>query len=724
MRKWVLLYLVLATGVSAEVRFGAERVIAPPKIGYRGEVSFGYVRVTAGDGQFLVTWPEARPDYPAGIQKSVGMLAMRVDLTGQPLDAHPIALPIWSHAEVWTGNEWLLVSHSAVRIDRHGRIAGEAVRLFDTSFQFAFNPISAVWTGSALIVATRDYSGNRLITRSFDAQLQFLEENVLMHAPQGGHLTRLATNGVTAMLVFAEHGGIADGHLAVFSRDGYLQQTRTLPPPIGYRTIVPWTDGYAVLGWGQAGGMRGYFLNGDGSVRSAILPFVPDMRPGDPALLWDGVGFTAVYRAIPPEGGRAAFYATDFDRNGTTGATRTVNLPEGDLPWLANIGRTTAVAYAADWLLQVRVAPDVPSLATVATTPAAPSPEPRETPAAAASTEHVLVAWRQRFDLSSGLNVYAVRMGRDGGPVDANAIHLGANTCPGLSPAVASDGREFLVAWRGNAFVQSVIVSRDGVSTLPGKVGRAGACMQGGVSVASNGSQYLVAWSDIHPTTKRLTIYAARVDANGTTLDSLPLKLGEITLSDVKSTVVRVASDGTGYLVVWETSGVRVAPDGTILDKKALALGEGVASGVWYNGRTYVVATYDSKPFPRLLRFRRIGSDGSGAYRFNEPALLSFAVDPGPLKPVITPACDATGCFVWWNDSILRIGDDGQTFGVSVETSNVATSAGSADKERILVSGSRLLSIHARSVFELPYSRATEIFVRPAGGGKTRVVRR
>jgi hypothetical protein len=131
---------------------------------------------------------------------------------------------------------------------------------------------------------------------------------------------------------------------------------------------------------------------------------------------------------------------------------------------------------------------------------------------------------------------------------------------------------------------------------------------------------------------------------------------------------------------------------------------------------TYVVAMADSSRF----RFIRIGSDGSGAQTFNAPEPAVYTVPYFYAPPALRPACGAEGCFAWWGPDILRIADDGQLFAVSVENATVFND----ELDRVLVYGSRLLEVHARSIYEQPYSYASDILLRPAlGGGRTRAVR-
>ena len=96
-------------------------------------------------------------------------------------------------------------------------------------------------------------------------------------------------------------------------------------------------------------------------------------------------------------------------------------------------------------------------------------------------------------------------------------------------------------------------------------------------AVASNGSEFLVVWEDRRNGIDETDIYASRVAADGTTLDPDGIA---IATADGLEWTPEVASDGTNFLVVW-TDGVqvnrgdvraaRVTPQGEVLDPGGLS---------------------------------------------------------------------------------------------------------------------------------------------------------
>lgn len=124
-----------------------------------------------------------------------------------------------------------------------------------------------------------------------------------------------------------------------------------------------------------------------------------------------------------------------------------------------------------------------------------------------------------------------------------------AITTTGKMPAVASNGTTFLVVWDDGADVRGTRVSGDGnVLDMPFVISNA-AGEPIDPQVASNGTDYMVVWAD--PRNGDDDIYAARVSAAGVVEDASGIALH--TGAGVQD-VPRIASNGTDYLVVWEST--------------------------------------------------------------------------------------------------------------------------------------------------------------------------
>lgn len=128
---------------------------------------------------------------------------------------------------------------------------------------------------------------------------------------------------------------------------------------------------------------------------------------------------------------------------------------------------------------------------------------------------------------------------------------------PKFRPVTASNGRDYLLAWEdarnGDLDVYATRVDSSGTALLDAQalpVGRA-ASVQTNLAIASNGRDYLVAWEDYRMGSES-DIYAARVLADG----SVPDPVG-VTLTSAASYQIfpTAASSGGDYLVAWEDYG-------------------------------------------------------------------------------------------------------------------------------------------------------------------------
>ena len=147
----------------------------------------------------------------------------------------------------------------------------------------------------------------------------------------------------------------------------------------------------------------------------------------------------------------------------------------------------------------------------------------QEAPSAAWSGDQYLVVWHT-YGVDSLIDVYGARVTADGEVLDPAGIPIGTRSSYQQNPAVASDGEDFLVVWEDYYQPFRVVVS------------------------------------------------GARVDHEGTVLDSLPI---DVSPPESEALAPSLAWDGTNYFVAWfdfrnETDdlyGARVSSDGTVLDE-------------------------------------------------------------------------------------------------------------------------------------------------------------
>jgi len=239
-------------------------------------------------------------------------------------------------------------------------------------------------------------------------------------------------------------------------------------------------------------------------------------------------------------------------------------------------------------------------------------------PVIASNGTDYLVAWE---DNRSGLgwslaDVYATRVSAAGSVVDAAGVAVCTAAGSQDMLAIASDGSDYLLAWRDyrgiannpNIFIGRVTnggaaLDADGVLFAP-----TSSYFYPVVSLASNGSSYLIAADD----------YVRRLTTTGVP-DTAPANISFARGAHSAS----VASNGTDYLVAWATDyngpplyATRVSGAGTVVDTAAIQLpattnaeGPSVAS----DGASYVVAwqndVYNTSPVDILAA--RVGANGA-----------------------------------------------------------------------------------------------------------------
>ncbi len=200
-------------------------------------------------------------------------------------------------------------------------------------------------------------------------------------------------------------------------------------------------------------------------------------------------------------------------------------------------------------------------------------------------------------------------------PAGAVAQRLGVNTRhqDQMVPDLVFAGAEFLVAWTDRRTPRMQLhktnVTPDGV--VLDTAGTWLACQdtteyQSLPALATNGVNVYVAW--LGGTSGGAAVYGARLTVDGTPLDTVPLQFTPDSLFQLE---VRVASNGTDYLVAWcgESPGFpgddvfcrRVAGDGTPLDSAPMVLAHSDAGfldpGVAFAGDRYLVTWTDIDRF-------------------------------------------------------------------------------------------------------------------------------
>jgi hypothetical protein len=264
---------------------------------------------------------------------------------------------------------------------------------------------------------------------------------------------------------------------------------------------------------------------------------------------------------------------------------------------------------------------------------------------------------------SDSADIYGARVTPDGVLLDICNVQI--SVCPNQqrSPAVASDGTDFLVAWEdyrsGPSDIYGTRVSASGqvLDTLGILVSGAGG-NQLVPAVAFNGSDYLVAWQDRRSGV--YNIYGSRVTSAGAVLDPAGIPISTATYSKNDPAV---ATDGANYLVVWSNApiyqtiyGARVSPAGVVLDPSGIPISNEAyrqeLPAVAYDGTNFLVVwTTAPQPNPHYNYYAILGArvTPEGAV-LDSPAIQISPLSGNRYRPDV--AFDGANYLVMWEDKV------------------------------------------------------------------------
>lgn len=180
----------------------------------------------------------------------------------------------------------------------------------------------------------------------------------------------------------------------------------------------------------------------------------------------------------------------------------------------------------------------------------------QEAPAVASNGSIYLLVWAQGWPTQE---VYAVRLSPSGllldpGPLVLSAVNRYEDWAE--KPTVASNGTDFLVAWsRRWPGIEAIRLSANGtvLDQAPLLIAGDRIGFFNTLAIASNGSDYLIAWSG-SPAAE-----CARVTSSGVLLDPGGLPLAQPTSGGEGR--IGIAGDNDGYVVAWMEYGSSTEPE-------------------------------------------------------------------------------------------------------------------------------------------------------------------
>jgi uncharacterized protein (TIGR03382 family) len=219
--------------------------------------------------------------------------------------------------------------------------------------------------------------------------------------------------------------------------------------------------------------------------------------------------------------------------------------------------------------------------------------------------------------------------------------------------------------------------------------------------VASDGTNFVIVWSDTNH-----QIYGARVAPDGTVLDPKGIALGN---DSGTHSWPRLAFDGQNYLVTWtdflnddpQILGIRFSPDGAILDPTPIAImaEQGGYSDVDFDGTSFVVAAGGP-----VARVRRVSTDGqalgAGPIPLSSPAASGWFINVACMPPSCLVAWTRQVSTYHYREFVTRV-EDGEVVdgaGTLVASAGYAPAVAHHDSGWMLVFGSVQDSIKASRV--------------------------
>ncbi|UCF80198.1 MAG: hypothetical protein JSV08_06675 [Acidobacteriota bacterium] len=311
-------------------------------------------------------------------------------------------------------------------------------------------------------------------------------------------------------------------------------------------------------------------------------------------------------------------------------------------------------------------------------------------PSIASNGTGYFVAWNDTRN-ATYYDIYGARVASDGTVLDPTAIAVSTEVDSQFFSSVASNGTDYFVVWIDGSYegdIQGARVTSAGTVLDPTGIVISNAQYdQSNPSVTSNGTDYFVTWEDKRNWgVSYYDIYGTRVRASDGALLDGPPDTGGIAISTVPRAqyAPSVASNGTDYFVAWEDQrndggcycitdiyGARVTSDGTVLDPAGIAVSTAVENrynpSAASNGTDYFVVWSDGRSGADIYGARVRASDG--LLLDGPPDIGGIAVSTlpdGQARPSV--ASNGTDYFVAWQD--YRNGTGADIYGARVASSD------------------------------------------------------
>lgn len=207
---------------------------------------------------------------------------------------------------------------------------------------------------------------------------------------------------------------------------------------------------------------------------------------------------------------------------------------------------------------------------------------------------------------STDYDIYGTRVSQEGKILDSCGIIISRDLGQQQNPSVAFDGLNYLVVWQEvrpfvtYSDIYGARVTKDGIVLDPEEIAVCIASdQQGSPTVTFGNTKYLVVWNDLRR--KGYRIYGSRVDRSGVVLDPNGFAISKAVSNNQFAPVG--AFDGVNFLIAWTdyrgtpatVYAARVDENGSVLDSTDIAISGGSSPSVSFDGTNYFIVWHDGR---------------------------------------------------------------------------------------------------------------------------------
>lgn len=550
--------------------------------------------ISHGNGVTLVAWSDHRTT-PTNIgyveyETAGDIYGMLLDANGNPLSTHPFPIVQGMANQTmprisWNGSNWLVLFQTtvlsgtgfyyesalaAVRVSPTGQVLDpEPIRLYNTA------PVGAAWAiasdGTDWIIVHQD--GDLVGVRiTADGQLQqpgtilvpqtyYMRFNMQLACASGTCLLTFNEQDNTGAIRFDSNFNVLGGGLFTLLNTAYADAL--VANNTGFYTVwIKQMPDFSTALFGSRIDLNGNLLDGAGDMISPST--FQGVSTG--VLGWDGTNWRVAWSMVfTAYGARISTAGQILDPGGvlipgvTLGATAVTS--NGSLQMV----RSEYIDNNYD-VFTTNISPAFVPGAQVPLSVGAPAQLFVDT---AVGSNGYMMAYRS--DTASEARIMAQPLSANGTPLTAGPIQLA--TAPTLNgpaaPSVAWNGSNYVITWSISNTIYAQRLQQNGtlidaspIAVMPGF---------GPADVSALGSTYLIAGRRVGSTPQVISAYVARLDGNtGAVLDATPKYVGGIYVRSLAMTTMgnrwflAFHSNWSHDNPIGQTEGIFINADGTL----------------------------------------------------------------------------------------------------------------------------------------------------------------